>query len=245
MKKTISNLFLVAIALFAVVACNNQERKVNKEGVDSDQIIVESAILDEYGKLMPQCKNLVSVDVKDIDIMEALVYLDEDKGDAYIESAGVGLVPYEGGGSVSMIVSFEEEGGTKDFEVAEELPEPYVRFYNAETFDILDYEIENIATVIVELVADDTFAELFPEDANYYITDYTAKLLRGDEEVKAIAFDDDGETNKIDLSVLQEGAQVGDQIVVSILGIERMDFDYMYHDLEVPESMKEITLTIK
>jgi len=244
MKRTVLNLFLVAIISVLVMSCNNQERKVNSDGIDSDKIKVESAILDEYGKLMPGCKNVISVKVEGIDIAEALVYIDEEAGDAYIEESGVGLVPYEGGKKIKMIVSFEEKGGKKEFDVAESLPEPQIRFFNAETNEIQDYEIENIATVIVEMVADDNFAKLFPEDSEYRILAYDAFLMRGEVEVKSISVKEGYEDNQINISTLQDAAAQGDQIVIKVFSAQRKDFEGNWHDIEIPEKAKEVTLKI-
>ncbi len=246
MKKHTFKFITIAIAIvITFFSCKNQERKVNKEGVESDKISVKSAILDEYGKLMPQCKNMLSVDVEGIDIAEALPYIDNDAGDAYLESDGVGLVPYEAGKTISLIVSFEDKGGTKEFEVADKIPAPQVRFFNAETNVIQDYDIENVTAVVVEVVADDKFAELFPEDSEYVITAFTAKQMRGEEELNSIIVESDYSSNQIDLSNLQENAQTDDVIVVNITGLQRVDFEGNTHDVEIPEKMQEINLTVQ
>jgi hypothetical protein len=244
MRKLFLNLIPVIAIIIGISSCNNAERKVNKEGVESDKIKVESAILDEYGKLMPQCQNIISVDVEGIDIADAIVYIDNDAGDAYMLTEGVGLAPYEPGKNISMIVSFEEEGGTKEFEVAEQLPDPQVRFFNALNLEIQDYKFENVAPVVVEIVADDKFAELFPNDAEYVFTSFVAKQIRGEQELKDITVEAEYNSNQIDLSALQENAQAEDIIQISITGIQRIDFEGNTHDVEVPEKMKEIKLTI-
>ncbi len=244
-KKNSLRIIAIAAVIFSFISCSNQEREINKEGVESDKISVKSAVLDEYGKLMPQCKNIVTVDVEGIDIQEALVYIDNDAGDAYILTEGVGLVPYEVKNNVSMIVSFEEEGGTKEFKVADKLPEPQIRFFNAETFEIQDYDIENETTVIIEVVADDKFAELFPEDSEYIITEYKAVQMRGEEKINSIESEIEYSSNQIDISSLQENAQAEDDIVINITGLQRIDFEGNTHEIEVPEKMQEINLTVK
>jgi hypothetical protein len=245
MRKILFNLLPVILISITIISCNNQERKVNKEGVESDLIKVESPILDEYGKLMPNCKNIISINIEGIDIADAIVYLDNDGGDAYMETAGVGLVPYEPGKNVSMIVSFEEEGGTKDFEVADKLPEPYIRFFNAETFEIQDYDIENVTAVVIEVVAGKTFTELFPEDSEYVFTSFLATQMREEEELKNITVESNYNSNQIDISTLQENAKTGDIIVVNITGLQRIDFEGNMHDVEIPKKMKEINLTVQ
>ncbi|PLX07353.1 MAG: hypothetical protein C0596_10430 [Marinilabiliales bacterium] len=245
MKRNLISIITLAMLSLIIISCNNQERKINKEGVESDKISVKSSILDEYGQLMPNCKNMLTVDVEGIDIADALVYIDNDAGDAYMETEGVGLVPYEASNSISMIVSFEEEGGTKEFEVADKTPAPQVRFFNAETNVIQDYDIENVTAVVVEVVADDKFAELFPEDSEYVITSFTAKQMRGEEELNSIIVESDYSNNQIDLSNLQENAQTDDVIVVSITGLQRIDFEGNAHDVEIPEKMQEINLTVQ
>lgn len=246
MKKTIFSLFAISLVAFVMFSCGNKEREVNKEGVESDLIKVESRILEVYGKLMPNCKNIISVDVEGIDVADAIVYIDEEGGDAYMEAAGVGLVPYEAGKSIVMIVSFEEEGGTKEFKVADAIPEPQVRFFNAETFEILDYEIENVSAVVVEVVADEEFALLFPEDAEYQIVAFEAALVREGEEIKSMVSDEEVElSNQIDISLLQEAAQSGDKIVVRILELQRVNFEWNTYPVEVTNKMKEIELVVK
>ncbi|HOZ29657.1 MAG TPA: GldM family protein [Bacteroidales bacterium] len=235
------NVFVIA---FLMVSCGNKEQKVNSEGIESSQITVKSDILDEYGKLMPGCKNLISVEVEGIDVAEALIYLDEDAGDAYIEETGVSLVPYKGGSKVKMIVSFKDKGGTKEFEVEKSLPAPQLRFFNAETNVIQDYDIENVATVVVEIVADDTFAKLFPLDSKYRITSFDAVLMRAEDEIKSISVKEEYDSNQINISTLQDAAEKGDYIVINIWKIERQDFEGNWHDVEVPEKAKEITLKI-
>ncbi len=246
--RNMKNNVLVFIAIFVVtlclVSCGNKEQKVNSEGIDSSKIAVESPILDEYGKLMPGCKNLISVEVEGIDVAEALIYIDEDAGDAYIEETGVSLVPYEGGKSVKMIISFKDKGGTKEFEVEKTLPAPQVRFFNAETNVIQDYDIENIATVIVEIVADDTFAKLFPQDSKYRITSFDAVLMRAEDEIKSVSVKEAYESNQINISTLQDAAMEGDCIVINIWKIQRQDFEGNWHDVEVPEKAKEIKLKV-
>ncbi len=245
MKNPIFNLLVVAIFAISLVSCGNKERKVNSDGVDSDKIKVESAILDEYGKLMPGCKNLISVSVEGIDIDEALVYIDEEAGDAFIEESGVLLAPYEAGKKINMIVSFEEKGGKKEFEVADKLPEPQIRFFNAETNEIMDYEIENVASVIIELVGDDKFTELFPEDSEYRILAFEAAVKRNDEIVKSFEIEKDYEKHQIDISTLQDVAVAGDTIVIKVKAAQRKDYDGNWHDVEIPEKVKEVSLKIK
>ncbi len=247
MKKSIFSVFVITLVAFVTFSCGNQELKVNKKGVESDLIKVESPILDEYGELMPNCKNIVAVDVEGIDVADAIVYLDEDGGDAYMEAAGVGLVPYKGSTPVVMIVSFDEEGGTKEFKVAEELPAPKVRFFNAETFEIQDFSIENISAVVVEVVADAKFAELFPNDAEYQIVGFDAALIRGGEELQKIESPEEQDDfgNQIDISTLQENAEAGDVIVVNITELQRINFEGAAYPVEVPENMIGIELTVK
>ncbi|MDD2387457.1 MAG: hypothetical protein PHP52_11825 [Bacteroidales bacterium] len=245
MRKLLLSFVPVLIIMFSIISCNNQKRDVNKEGVESDLIKVESPILTEYGKLMPQCKNILTVEVEGIDIADAIVYIDDDAGDAYMGTAGVGLVPYEGGKNISMIVSFDDEGGTKEFEVADKLPEPYVRFFNALNFEIQDYSFENVAPVIVEIIAEQKFAELFPEDNKYMFTSFVATQMRGEQMLKGITVEEGYESNQIDISTLQENAEVGDIILINITGIQRIDFEGNAHNVEIPEKMKEIKLTVK
>lgn len=246
MKKNIFSILTIVLLGFIAFSCNNnQEREINKEGVETELIKVSSSILEEYGMLMPQCKNMMTVDVEGIDFSEALIYIDNDGGDAYMETEGVGLVPYNPSNKVSMIVSFEDKGGTKEFEVADKLPEPQVRFFNAETNVIQDYDIENVTAVVVEVVADDKFAELFPEDSEYIITSFTATHFRGEEELNKIDRVDDYDSNQIDLSTLQENAESDDIIVVNINGLQRIDFEGNTHDVEIPEKMQEINLTVQ
>ena len=236
------------IAIFVVtlclISCGNKEQKINSEGIESSKITVTSPILDKYGKLMPGCKNLISVEVEGIDVKEALIYIDEEAGDAYIEESGVSLVPYEGGKSVKMIVSFKDKGGTKEFEVLNSLPEPQVRFFNAETNVIQDYDIENVAAVIVEIVADDTFADLFPLDSKYKIISFDAVLMRAEDEIKSISIKEGYDSNQINISTLQDAAMAGDYIVINIWKIQRQDFEGNWHDIDVPEKAKEITLKV-
>ncbi|MDD4148902.1 MAG: hypothetical protein PHE33_02625 [Bacteroidales bacterium] len=245
MKKLLLSFIPVLIIAISIVSCNNQNRDVNKEGVKSEEIKVNSAILDEYGKLMPQCKNILTVEVEGIDINEAIVYIDDDAGDAYMLTEGVGLVPYESGKNISMIVSFEEEGGTKEFEVADKLPAPNVRFFNSLNLEIQDCKFENVAPVIVEIIADKKFAELFPEDATYIFTSFVATQMRGEKMIKDFTVKEGHNSNQIDISPLQENAEVGDVIVISINGIQRIDFEKNAHDVEIPEKMKEMKLTIE
>lgn len=247
MKKSIFSLFAITLVAFVMFSCGNKEREVNKEGVESDLIKVESPILEEYGKLMPNCKNIIAVNVEGIDVADAIVYIDEEGGDAYMEAAGVGLVPYEVSKPVVMIVSFEEEGGTKEFEVADALPAPRVRFFNAETFEIQDFAIENISAVVVEVVADDKFAELFPNDSEYQIVSYEATLIRGEEELQKIESPEEQDDfgNQIDISVLQENAETGDVILVSIKELQRVNFEGTAYPVDVPENMIGIELTVK
>lgn len=244
MKKNITNLILIAILAMFAVSCGNKVREVNKEGVESELIKVESPILDEYNMLMPNCKNVLAVDVEGIDIADAIVYIDEEAGDAYMETEGVGLVPYEGGKPVVMIVSFEEEGGTKEFEVAEKLPEPQVRFFNAATSEIQDYKIDNASAVVIEIFADEKFAELFPEDANYEILSFEAVLMRGEEEIKkVVSVEDPGD--QIDISLLQEIAKSEDKIIIEISEIQRINFEGVSYVVAVPEKMQRIELTVQ
>ena len=143
MKKNLLNILVIAIISIVTFSCNNnQEQEINKEGIESDKISIKSPILDEYGKLMPLCKNIVTIDVEGVDKEELPVpYIDNEAGDAYILAEGVGLVPFEAGKKISVIASFAEEGGTKEIEVADKIPEPQIRFFNAETFEIQDYDI--------------------------------------------------------------------------------------------------------
>ncbi len=245
MRKILFSFISVLIIAISIVSCNNQERDVNKKGVESDLINVESPILTEYGKLMPQCKNNLTVEVEGIDIADAIVYVDNDAGDAYMGTKGVGLVPYEAGKKISMIVSFEDKGGTKEFEVANKIPEPNVRFFNALNFEIQDYKFENVAPVIVEIIADQKFAELFPEDAKYIFTSYVATQMRGEEKIKDIRVEEEYESNQIDISPLQENAEVDDTILINITGVQRIDFEGNTHDVEIPEKMMEIKLTVQ
>lgn len=244
MKKIFLNLVLVVSIILGMASCNNAERKVNKEGVESDQITVNSAILDEYKKLMPGCQNIISVDVEGIDIADAIVYIDDDAGDAYMLTEGVGLVPYEPSKNISMIVSFEDQGGTKEFEVADKLPDPQVRFFNALNFEIQDYKFENVAPVVVEIIANEKFAEFFPNDSKYVFTSFVAKQIRGEEELKTLKVEDSYNSNQIDLSVLQENAEVDDVINIKITGIQRIDFEGNPHDVEIPNKMQDINLTV-
>ncbi|MDD3859717.1 MAG: hypothetical protein PHW83_05920 [Bacteroidales bacterium] len=244
MKNKVFTVSVICIVTLFAFSCGNKEQKVNSEGIDSNEIAVKSAILDEYGKLMPGCKNLIAIEVEGIDVAEALIYIDEDAGDAYIEETGVSLVPYEGGKKVKMIVSFNDKGGTKEFEVAEALPAPQVRFFNAETNVIQDYDIENVATVIVEIVADETFTKLFPLDSKYRIISFDAVLMRAEDEIKNISVKEAYDSNQINISTLQDAAVKGDYIVINIWKIERQDFEGNWHDVEVPEKAKEITLKI-
>lgn len=245
MKKTVLNLLGLAVFAVALISCGNNERKVNSDGVDSNKIKVESAIIDEYGKLMPGCKNLVKVSVEGIDIADALVYIDEEAGDAFIEEAGVYLAPYESGKSVNMIVSFDDKGGKKEFKVADKLPEPQLRFFNAETNEILDYEVENISTVVVELVADDKFGELFPEDSEYRIISFDAVLMRAEDEIKNISVKENYELSQINISTLQDVAKAGDYIVIDIWSIQRKNYEDNWIDVDVPEKLKEVTIKLK
>lgn len=245
MKRTVLNSIIIVVVAMAAVSCGNTERKVNSDGVESEKIKVESAILDEYGKLMPGCKNLVTVSVEGVDIADALVYIDEEAGDAYIEEAGVYLAPYLADKKVNMIVSFDEKGGTKEFDVADKLPEPQIRFFNAATNEILDYELENITTVVVELVADDKFAELFPEDSEYRILSFKAILKRGEVEIKNISFKEAYESNQIDISTLQDVAKDGDVIVINVNALQRKNYEGTWLDIDVPAKVKEVTLKLK
>lgn len=244
MRKLLFSLIPVLIIAISLFSCKNQNRDVNKKGVESDKIKVESAILDEYGKLMPQCKNMLKVEVQGIDITDAIVYIDEDAGDAYMETEGVGLVPYEGGKNINMIVSFEDEGGTKEFEVADKLPAPHVHFFNALNLEIQDYKFENVAPVVVEIIADQKFAKLFPEDAKYIFTSFIAEQMRGEKMIKSFIVKEGYDSNQIDISSLQENAEAGDVIHINITGIQRIDFEKNAHNVEIPEKMKEIKLTI-
>ncbi|MDD2387994.1 MAG: hypothetical protein PHP52_14560, partial [Bacteroidales bacterium] len=239
------NFVPVLIVILSVIACNNQERDINKDGVESDLIKVESPILNEYGKLMPQCKNNLTVEVEGIDIADAIIYIDNDAGDAYMATDGVGLVPYKAGKNINMIVSFDDEGGTKEFEVADKIPDPYVRFFNDLNIEIEDYKFENVAPVIVEIKANPKFEELFPEDANYIFTSFVATHMRNEEMIKRVTVEEEYESKQIDISPLQENAEVGDIILVNITGIQRIDFDGNPHNVEIPEKMKDIKLTIK
>lgn len=242
-KLVFSLVFVLFSAL--IISCGNKEQKVNSDGIDSDKIKVESAIIDEYGKLMPGCKNVINVKVEGIDIAEALIYIDNEAGDAYQEEKTVALVPYDGGKSIDMIVSFEEKGGKKSFEVADQIPDPQVRFFNAETNEIQDYDIENVASVIVEMVGDDKFTELFPEDSQYKILSFEAKLMRGEEEIKDISVKENYDSHQINISTLQDVAKSGDCIVVNVKTAQRQDFEGNWHDVEIPEKAKEIKLKLK
>ena len=245
MKKNLYSFISIAFVVFTMLSCNNKERKVNSEGVDSDKIKVTCAVMDNYKMLMPGCKNMMTVAVEGIEIADALVYVDKEMGDAYMTEEGIGIVPYEANKPINLIVSFEEKGGTKEFKVADKLPEPKLRFFNAETNEILDFEIENITAVIVELAGDDKFVELFPEDSKYRFLSYEAKLMRGEQEIKKIGVEKDYNDGQINVSTLQETAKSGDKILIKIGIAERQNFEGNWVAQELPDAKKEITLTIK
>jgi hypothetical protein len=244
MKKYILYFLLLSYVFLSLLSCKGKNGENNDGSNTLDKLKINSAIIDEYGKLMPGCKNLVGIECSGLDIAKAEFDFDDEGGKVEISKDSVFLIPELDKDKIKLNIKSGKKSGSIDFEVADSLPEPQIRFFNAETNEIQDYEIENISTVIVEVVADDVFAELFPEDSKYRITSYDAVLMRNDEELKSTGVIEEYDSNQINISTLQDVAKEGDNIVIRVLAIQRKNYEGKWLDISVPAKLKEVKLEL-
>ena len=235
--------FLAFVVLLS--ACGNKKSQVNKDGVESDKIQVSSAILDEYGKLMPGCKNIVKIDVKDFNIEDALVYIDNDGGDAFIENQGIVLVPFNPGKDIDLIVSFEDKGGLKKIGVSEKIPVPVLKVLDKTSLADFGSEIEKIIPAIVKISADEKFAKLFPEDSKYFFKSYEIILKNQNGAVIKNQKVDNYESDVIDLAEFQKIAVPNSTLEIIIAKVVRKNFEGNFIDVDLDENARSIKLTIK
>lgn len=186
MREYLVNISLFVALISSLVSCGNREQKNDDNCIMSHKLNIESEIIEEYGKLMPGCKNILNAHVEGFDLANATIKIDNQAGEVYIEKERFVIIPNEAGNNIDLVVRYKDDKCITNFAVADNLPDPQVRFFNAETNEIQDYDIENIASVIVEMVGDDAFTRLFPEDSQYRILSFDAMLMRADEEVKII-----------------------------------------------------------
>ncbi len=238
---------LIYFLAFAVLlsACGNKKSQLNKEGVESDKIKVSSAVLDEYGKLMPGCKNIVKIDVKDFNIEDALVYIDNDGGDALIENQGIVLVPFNPGKDIDLIVSFEDKGGSKKIGVNEKLPAPVLKVLDKTSLADFGSEIEKIIPAILKISADEKFAKLFPEDAQYFFKSYEIILKNQNGTVIKNQKVDNYQSDVIDLSDIQKIAAPNSTLEIIFTKVVRKNFEGNLIDVNLDENIHSIKLTIK
>ncbi|HOK37850.1 MAG: hypothetical protein WHW07_06070 [Bacteroidales bacterium] len=240
-----SRLFYFLALVIFLSACGNKKSQVNKKGVESDKIQVFSAVLDEYGKLMPRCKNIVKIDVKDFNIEDALVYIDNDEGDALIQNQGIVLIPYNPGKDINLIVSFEDKGGSKKIGVSEKIPAPVLKVFDKTSMAEFGSEIERIIPAIVKISADEKFAKLFPEDAQYFFKSYEIILKNQNGAVIKNQKVEDYESDVIDLSDIQKIAVQNSTLEIIFTKVVRKDFEGNLTDVDLNENSRILKLTIK
>lgn len=129
--------------------------------------------------------------------------------------------------------------GSEDFRV-NRVPKPTLEFYAGGS--IVDEKrgapASAVRNIRVRAIADESFRNFLPEDANYRVTGITVSLARGNRRVSSVQLGGEGGS----IGSLAQEAQAGDRYVVEVEGVQRRNFKGDVSDVQVGNKIKQIPL---
>ncbi len=129
--------------------------------------------------------------------------------------------------------------GTETFRV-NRVPKPTIEFYAGGTLvdEKRGVPAAQVRSINVKAVADESFRNFNPEDANYRITGITVNLARGNRRVGSVQLSGSGGS----IGSLAQEAQAGDRYVVEVEGVQRRNFKGDISDVQMGKPLKQVPL---
>ena len=129
--------------------------------------------------------------------------------------------------------------GTENFRV-NRVPKPTLEFYAGGTLvdEKRGVSASQVRSINVKAVADESFRNFLPEDANYRVTGITVSLARGSRRVGGVQLSGAGGS----IGSLAQEAQPGDRYVVEVEGIQRRNFKGDVSEVQMGRPIKQVPL---